>query len=69
MATVDKKLAEEIIANNGHYGDDERVMQVVKYQNRHGGESYAVLYKRDVAIDRYEASEYVINPQVIWSAQ
>jgi hypothetical protein len=68
MATVDKRLAEQIIAQNGYYSTDERVKQVIKYQNHWGGECYALLYEIDVAINRYQASDYVINPQVIWSA-
>jgi len=69
MSTVYKELAEEIIAANGYYEDDPRVMQVVKYQNSFGGESWAVLYEDDVRCNRYEESEFVINPQVVWSAK
>ena len=69
MATVDKALAEQIIAQDGYYADDPRVMQVVKYENAFGGYSWAILYALDVAINRYAASDYVRNPQVMWSAK
>ena len=68
MATVSKDLAEQIIKQNGYYEDDPRVMQVVKYSNNWGGESWAVLYEKDVVTNRYAASEYVRNPQIIWNA-
>jgi hypothetical protein len=68
MATVDQALAEQIIAADGYYSDDPRVMQVVTYDNAFGGKSWAILYQRDVGIDRYAPSEYVRNPQVIWRA-
>tara|TARA_R110000868_G_scaffold5782_1_gene33954 strand:- start:26145 stop:26354 length:210 start_codon:yes stop_codon:yes gene_type:complete len=69
MATVDKDLAMKIIQADGHYADDPRVQQVVKYTNAWGAESYAILYERDVAINRYAPSDYVINPEIIWTAK
>ncbi len=69
MATVDKAIALEIIANDGYYGEDPRVQQVVIYQNAFGGESFAILYQRDVDIDRYAETEYVRNPQIMWEAK
>lgn len=36
MATISKQLAEKIIANDGYYSDDPRVMQVVRYDNFEG---------------------------------
>ena len=69
MSTVNKELAEEIMANDGYYADDERVMQVIKYQNMWGVEAYALAYRRDVMAKRYQASDYVINPEIIWSAK
>lgn len=69
MATVSKELAEQIIAQDGYYEDDPRVQQVVKYLNAFGGESWAILYARDVAGNRYAPSEYVRSPQIVWKAQ
>jgi len=68
MATVDKVIADKIIAQNGYYADDPRVQQVVEYDNAFGGKSWAILYAQDVAIDRYAPSEYVRNPKIIWQA-
>jgi hypothetical protein len=68
MATVSEALARKIIANNGYYQNDPRVVQVVKYQNAWGGESWAILYPPDVAVDRYAESEYVRNPEIVWRA-
>ena len=69
MATVDKATALKIIANDGYYEDDPRVQQVVKYQNAFGGESWAILYIHDVALNRYAPTEYVRNPQIMWEAK
>ena len=67
MATVYKELAEEIIANDGYYADDPRVVQVIKYQNSFGGESWAILYTEDVLTNRYAESEFIRNPETVWS--
>ena len=67
MSTVYKELAEEIIANKGYYENDPRVMQVIKYQNSFGGESWAILYKEDVLMDRYAESEFIQKPEIVWS--
>jgi len=69
MSTVTKELAEEIIANNGYYENDPRIMQVVKYRNKWGGDCWAILYQEDVDFNRYEETEYVNNPTVIWEAK
>lgn len=69
MATVSEEIARIIIDNDGYYSDDPRVMQVVKYDNAFGGKSWAILYAQDVEIDRYAPTEWVRNPQVVWSAE
>lgn len=69
MATINEKMAREIIEADGYYADDPRVMQVVKYENAFGGESWAILYEADVAVDRYQESEFVRNPVVVWAAK
>lgn len=68
MATVDKATALKIIASDGYYEDDPRVHQVLKYDNAFGGESYAILYEQDVAMDRYAESDFIRNPQILWIA-
>lgn len=69
VATVNKKIAMEIIANRGRYADDPLVHQVVKYQNAWGGESWAILYEQDCLNNRYAPSEYVRSPEVVWSLE
>jgi len=68
MATVSKKLADKIIAANGYYSDDPRVQQIIRYTTQWGQEAYAILYRHDVATDRYHPSQFVIDPVVIWEA-
>jgi hypothetical protein len=65
MATVDKKIADDIVA--GLYADDHP--QVIwKYQNAWGGDAYGVIFKGE-ASDRYAASDFVRNPTLYWSAK
>lgn len=66
MATVNKQIADEVIARNGKWDDDPQVYQVVEYESVSGSLCYAILYKQDVAINRYRPSPYVNNPRVIW---
>ena len=62
MATVDKSIADNIIA--GEYPEDEAV-KIVKYTNAWGGESYGVIFKGE-PLDKYSATEFVINPTTYW---
>lgn len=66
MATVDKKMADEMKALDGYYSDDPRVVRIVEYDNAFGGVSYGLEYARDLG--RYSPSEYVRNPRVYWEA-
>jgi len=66
MATVSKDLADQLVAQNGHYSDDPRVMRIVEYTNFAGGQAYGIEYANEIG--RYGASEYVINPKVYWEA-
>lgn len=36
MATVSKDLADKLVAQNGYYADDPRVMRIVEYTNAWG---------------------------------
>lgn len=68
MATVDKKIADEIASRDGYYGGgDPRVMRIVKYDNAWGGEGYGLEYAHEVG--RYQPSEFVKNPIVYWEAK
>lgn len=67
MATVSKELADKLVANDGYYADDQRVMRIVEYTNAFGSSlSYGIEYSGQFG--KYSPSEYVINPRVYWEA-
>ena len=65
MSTVDREIAEELIA--GKYPEDHAV-KIVKYENAWGNEAFGVVFKGQ-NLDMYRASEYVINPRVYWTVE
>lgn len=67
MATVGKTLADELVARNGYYSDDRRVVRIVEYTNAWGEQAFGIEY--DGEIGKYSPSEYVNNPRVYWQAQ
>lgn len=64
MATVSKDLADKLVAGNGYYADDPRVIRIIEYDNAWGGKGYGIEYQRDIG--RYSESEFVRNPKVYW---
>lgn len=66
MATIRKEMADKIIAANGYYEDDPRVMRVVEYTNFAGHLAYGIEYAWEIG--RYAPSQYVQSPLVIWKA-
>ncbi len=62
MATVEKKIADDIIA--GKYEEDQAV-KIVKYTNAWGGEGYGVIFK-GMPLDTYRATPWVIDPVTYW---
>jgi len=66
MATVNKSLADKIVANNGYYSDDPRVARIIEYTNFAGQPAYGIEYGHEIG--RYEASEFVRDPKVYWIA-
>ena len=62
MGTISKEIADDVIA--GKYEDDYPV-KIVKYTNQWGGESYGLICRHE-SLNRYDASEYVINPILYW---
>ena len=68
MATINKDLAEKIIAQDGYFENDPRVLKVVEYDNMWGGKSYGIIYPED-SPDRYEETQYVRNPKTLWEAK
>ena len=73
MATVNSRaLVDQLIANNGHYEKDWEdpmadppVLRITEYQNAYGGTAYGLCYPQD-PIDKYAASAFVIEPQLIF---
>jgi hypothetical protein len=65
MGTISKKIADDVIA--GMY-DEDRPVKIVKYLNAWGGEAYGLICE-DQPLDRYSASEYVINPVTYWEKE
>ena len=66
MPTISKELADRIVANNGYYANDPRVMRIVEYTNAWGKLAYGIEYEWGVG--KYHESQYVINPRVYWEA-
>lgn len=66
MATVNKRLADELKDNDGYYSDDPRVMRIVEYTNMAGHLAYGIEYGHEVG--KYAESEFVIKPSVYWEA-
>jgi hypothetical protein len=66
MPTVSKEIADQIIANKGHYGGDPVVLVIIEYDNMFDGTpSYGLCYStRDV--QGYLTSRAVLNPRVIY---
>lgn len=62
MGTINKQIADDVIA--GKYDQDNPV-KIVQYQNQWGGESYGLICAHE-SLDRYSASEFVINPKTYW---
>lgn len=67
MATVSKDIAEKIIAADGYYLDDPRVMRVIEYTDMGGKLAYALEYPGEVG--KYYDTEFVRKPRVIWAAK
>jgi hypothetical protein len=72
VATITQKnVVDEIIANDGLYGNDEdgydpRVVKVVAYNNMfNGGEAWGLIYEHE-DLNRYHDSPACRNPQTIW---
>jgi hypothetical protein len=69
MATINSiEMVEDIIANNGYYEGDPRVVRIVRYNNQfNGAKAYGLIYAGDDP-DRYHKSPACINPETIWDA-
>jgi hypothetical protein len=64
MATVSKAIADRVI--NGEFAaEDGWPVRIVKYTNQWGGESYGI-EQNEWELGKYQASPFVINPEVYW---
>lgn len=69
MATFNtKRVIDAIIAADGYYDGDPRVMMIVEYVNMAGHTAWGVTWdKRDT---RYlHESESIRNPRILWKAE
>jgi hypothetical protein len=68
MGSISKKVAEEIVANDGVYMDDPRCSKIVTYENMFdGGLTYAIVYPHEDQM-KYERSPACTNVQTLWKA-
>jgi hypothetical protein len=74
MPTVDKKTADNIAKYNGYFngdddnllGDNPRTVQITKYTNAWGGESYGLTLEGRPNVYA-QPTEYIINPTPYWN--
>ncbi len=73
MSTIDnKELIYNLIANDGHFGEDPRVYMIVEYTNSYGKTTYGVTWINEIKDQRtryLNESFYVRNPKVIWHSE
>ncbi len=62
MATVDKSIADRIVA--GEFPEDD-ARKIIEYDNAFRGVSYGVIFGDDDP-GKYAPSEFVRNPRVYW---
>lgn len=62
MATVDKSIADRIVA--GEFPEDD-ARKIVEYDNAFRRVSYGVIFGDDDP-DKYAPSEFVRNPRLYW---
>jgi len=65
MATISKKIADEIIAGDGVYPGDPQCFAVFEYTNDWGKTAYSVCYD-DAAAQALVTSPYVHSPKILW---
>lgn len=69
MATVNNRsVVDDLIAADGRYEDDPRVVRIVEYTNAWGGKCWGLVYEID-PLDKYDESGSVREPRIIWEAQ
>jgi hypothetical protein len=63
MATVNKKIADRIIA--GDFPEDNAT-RIVEYDNAFGGKGYGVTYHNQDKETYMRESPYIKNPKIYW---
>ena len=63
MSTVDKKIADDIVA--GKYPTDHAA-RIVKYINAWGGEAYGVTFRGQNHSKYLSPSMYIRKPEIYW---
>lgn len=66
MPTVNRRIADEIVAAHGRFESDPLVIRIVEYDNAFGnGKSYGLIYE-GMEWDTYRPTEFVRNPRTYW---
>lgn len=66
MATVSKVIADKIVAGDGYYDTDPRVVRIVEYTDMGGKLAYGIEYPGELG--KYgEASVYIRAPKMYWA--
>lgn len=66
MSTIDnKEFVDKLIA--GEYPENG-IVKIVKYTNAWGNVTYGCMFEGD-SPNMYDASDFVINPEVYWSKE
>lgn len=71
MATVNKDIADKLIAGNGRIDpedtpDNPWAIRIVEYDNAWGGKGYGVTFEGENPHRYLQESQYVRNPKIIW---
>lgn len=77
MSTIDKKLADKLVAGNGwvngdrdnRTGDNPRVLRIVEYTNAWGGQSFGATFDGQNPKTYLVPTAYIRNPSIYWEAQ
>lgn len=67
MATIDsREMIDKLIANDGYYEDDPRVLAIHSYMNNWGARTYHVAWQQ-AEIDSLYSSPFCTDIKLIWS--
>lgn len=67
MATIGKRIADQIKDNDGYYDTDPRVVRIVEYTDMGGKQAYGIEYGHQLG--KYAESAYIRSPKVYWQAE